>query len=78
MKNIIGSKVKEARNNQTPKITQADLAARLQLQGWQIDRSGVAKIEIGLRSVTDIEVKRLAEALDVSIAWLFGETHDYR
>lgn len=49
------------------------VAVRLQLGGWGISRSGVAKIEIGLRQVTDIEVVKLAGALNVSAAWLLGE-----
>jgi hypothetical protein len=32
----------------------------------------VAKIELGLRQVTDIEVTLLADALGVDVAWLFG------
>jgi hypothetical protein len=33
----------------------------------------VGKIEAGIRRVTDIEVKRISEALGVSIGWLFNE-----
>lgn len=73
MRNIVGTRVREARYLSEKKITQADLAVRLQLQGWEIDRVGVAKIEIGLRQVTDIEVKKLAKALNVSVAWLLGD-----
>ena len=73
MRNIIGERVQEARYKQPGKITQADLAAKLQLAGWNIDRSGVAKIENGFRQVTDIEIIKLAKALNVSAAWLLGE-----
>ncbi len=73
MKNIVGKRVKQARLRSKPRITQADLAARLQMMGWEIDRAGVAKIEIGLRQVTDVEVDKLAKALKVSITWLFGD-----
>ncbi len=73
MKNIIGERVKQARLNHQPRMTQAALATRLQLEGWDIPRSGIAKIELGLREVTDIEVARLAKVLGVSIGWLFGE-----
>ena len=54
-------------------MTQAQLAAKLQLDQWDIDRAGVAKIEIGIRQITDIELVKLAKALDVSAAWLLGE-----
>jgi transcriptional regulator with XRE-family HTH domain len=73
MRNIIGPRVKEARSLSEKKTTQADLAARLQLTGWEIDRVGIAKIETGLRQVTDIEVRKLAKALNVSASWLLGD-----
>lgn len=73
MRNIVGARVKEARHRSDKKITQSDLAVRLQLVGWAIDRVGVAKIEGGLRQVTDIEVKKLAKVLNVSTSWLLGD-----
>jgi len=74
MRNIVGKQVKMARHRFTPRMTQAALAVRLQLDDWDIDRSGVAKIELGLRQVTDIEVVKLAQALNVTASWLLGET----
>jgi transcriptional regulator with XRE-family HTH domain len=74
VRNIIGKQVKMARHRFKPRMTQAALAVRLQLDDWDIDRSGVAKIELGLRQVTDIEVMKLAKALNVSASWLLGET----
>lgn len=73
MRNLVGERVKRARNRVRPRITQADLAAKLQLDHWDIDRAGVGKIEIGIRQVTDIEVVKLARALNVSASWLLGE-----
>lgn len=73
MRNIVGVRVKQARSLNEKKITQADLAAKLQLVGWEIDRVGIAKIEGGFRQVTDIEVKNLAKALNVSVSWLLGD-----
>ena len=72
--NIVGKRVKLARLQCSPRMTQQALAVRLQLDGWDISRSGVAKIELGLRRVTDKEVVRLAKALSVPVAWLFEET----
>ena len=73
MRNIVGPQVREARLAHNPKLTQEDLAARLQVLEMNIDRAGVAKIEIGLRKVCDMEVVKLAEALGVTAAWLLGE-----
>lgn len=71
--NIVGPQVKAARMKNDPPMTQEQLAIRLQLLNWPIDRFGVSKIERGERQVTDKEVLLLAEALSVSMAYLFEE-----
>lgn len=77
-RNIIGPRIKLARKKKTPPISQADLAARLQVQGLEFDRVTITKIEIGYRQVTDIEVRAIAKALDVPINWLYGEDEAQR
>ena len=72
-RNIIGDKARLARERAKPPITQADLAARLQIKGLRIDRATISKIETGYREVTDVEAAAISEALGVSISWLFGE-----
>ena len=72
-RNIIGNRVRLARKNAKPPITQADLAARLQIKGLRVDRATISKIETGYREVSDIEAAAISEALGVSISWLFGE-----
>jgi len=72
--NIVGPRVRQARRNAN--LTQADLAARLQLRGLRIDRAGVAKIEGGMRQVSDIELKAIADALGVRAAWLLDDQGD--
>ena len=69
-RNIVGSRVRQARRTAKPRITQRDLMARLQVLGMVIDQSGLSKIENGQRPVSDIEVIALAKALKVSVAWL--------
>ena len=69
-KNIIGTRIRKARNEATPPITQEDLVARLQLLGMKIDQGMISRIEQGDRLVTDIEVKGIAKALKVSVEWL--------
>ena len=73
-RNIVSTRVRQARKAARPLITQTDLVARLQLLGILIDQSGVSKIESGQRPVSDIEVVALAKALRVSVAWLLEET----
>jgi len=75
-RNIIGNKVKLARKRAKPPITQTDLAARLQVQGLRIDRVTISKIETGYREVTDIETAAIAEALGVSVSWLFSKSEN--
>ena len=65
--NVVGPKVKEARLANQPPITQEQLATRLQVLGWDIDRFGVSKIERGQRQVIDKEILLLAEALGVTV-----------
>jgi len=71
-KNIVGERVKEARHKHKPPLTQDELSGRLSAVGVAIDRAGISKIEVGLRSVLDFEVKGLAKALGVSATWLLG------
>jgi transcriptional regulator with XRE-family HTH domain len=73
-RNIIGSRIKLAREITKPRITQVDLAARLQTLGLQIDQAAVSRIESGNHEVTDIEISIIAKALGVTVGWLFGET----
>jgi HTH-type transcriptional regulator, cell division transcriptional repressor len=73
MMNIVGKRVQEARRKFTPPLSQEELAARLELNGWKISRGTLAKIESGVRQVTDIEVMALSQALKVSADWLFDK-----
>ena len=70
-KNIIGPRVKEARKGAG--VTQADLAAQLQVMGITVDRSAIAKIETGRRPISDIEAAAISKILKVKIDWLFAE-----
>lgn len=58
-KNLCGNRVKEARARLN--ITQADLAARLQVAGVTMERDSVSRIEIGTRFVTDYELSVLSD-----------------
>lgn len=69
-KNICGERVHEARCKL--RMTQSDLAAKLQVAGISIERDSISRIEIGTRFVTDYEIRELAKILKVSVAWLLG------
>ena len=47
------------------KLTQEQLAARMQLLGCDITRSAIAKIEVGQRMLCPDEIKALRSALAV-------------
>ena len=55
-------------------LTQAEFAARLQLAGWDISRETLAKVESQFRCVTDRELVRFAEALEVDPSELLKPT----
>jgi len=61
--NMIGPMLRSLREAEG--LTQAELAARLQLSGWDISRETLAKVESQVRCVTDRELVRFAEALEV-------------
>ena len=69
-KNICGQRVKEARK--TLKLSQEELAARLQVEGVNIERDSVSRIEIGTRFVADYELLILCKILNVTPAYLVG------
>lgn len=60
-KNVVGRCVSRARNRRN--LTQEGLAVRCQLIGWPISRETLAKIELGFRRVTDVELLLLSLAL---------------
>ncbi len=77
-RNIIGERVRLARERAKPLITQADLAARLQIEGRQLERATISKIETGYREVTDVETVAIAKALGVTVSWLLGESEEIK
>ena len=70
-KNLCGNRVREARQKQ--RLSQSDLAARLQIEGIILERDSVSRIEAGTRFVADYELKVLAKALNVDILWLLED-----
>ncbi len=67
-KNVCGDRIHEARCRH--RMTQSDLAAKLQLAGIIMERDSISRIENGTRFVADYELRELAKILKVSVAWL--------
>lgn len=70
-KNICGERVRQARQKQ--RMSQGDLAAKLQLAGAILERDSISRIESGTRFVADYELKILSQVLKVDILWLISD-----
>lgn len=71
-KNIAGHRIKEARRRL--RLSQQDLAAKMQVEGVIIERDSISRIEIGTRFIPDYEIPLFAKLLHVSADWLLGLT----
>lgn len=71
-RNLCGARVAAIRKARIPKLSQRGLADLLQLQGVDVDKNAVQRIESGQRFVTDIELRALSEVLGVSSEELLG------
>jgi len=60
-RNIVGPVVRKLRMKKG--LTQAALAAKLNILGWDLSRDTLAKIEAQIRWVADFEILDLAAAL---------------
>ena len=65
---MISSRLIELRKQQN--LSQRDLAHKLQLAGYDMDKNVITRIETNKRYVTDIELRALSEVLGVSYAFL--------
>lgn len=65
--NISGKNIKRLRLEQVPHLSQRALADKLQIQGIDLDKNAVQRIESGQRFVTDIELLAFSKVLNVSL-----------
>ena len=72
-RNVIGKRVKQARLQRQPAVSQEDLAGRLASRGVVVDQTAISRIESQKRYVMDYEAVAIAKALKVTVGWLFGE-----
>ncbi|MCC8082551.1 MAG: helix-turn-helix domain-containing protein [Clostridiales bacterium] len=71
--NICGAKIKKLRQDLPQKTSQRKLADMLTLQGLDLDKNAIQRIESGERYVTDIELKMIARIFQVSCDELLDE-----
>ncbi|MDE6662301.1 MAG: helix-turn-helix domain-containing protein [Lachnospiraceae bacterium] len=69
-KNICGDRIREARVIQ--RMSQSDLAAKMQIEGITIERDSISRIEIGTRFIADYELKVFSKVLKVDVLWLLS------
>lgn len=65
LNNICGKNISFIRKGM--KISQRELADKLQLSGLDIDKNAIQRIECGKRFVTDIELVKIAKVLKTTI-----------
>lgn len=69
--NLIGPRIRKLRNGRG--WTQDVLAQKLQLAGWDVSRTSIAKLESRLRWVSDCELLFLAKIFTVELHALFPD-----
>lgn len=67
-KNLVSKHLIELRRKSN--YSQRDLAYRLQLAGYDMDKNVITRIETNKRYVTDLELKALSEVFHVSYDYL--------
>ena len=70
LNNIAGRKIRELRLNYPEKLSQKQLADKMQLIGLDLDKNAIQRIESGHRFITDIELKKFATFFAVSTDYL--------
>ncbi len=71
--NICGHNVRKIREER--KISQDQLAAKLQTEGLSVNQNSISRIETGKRIVADFELQALAKVLNVSIDSLLSKEY---
>lgn len=75
-KNISGDRIHQLRTSR--RLSQAELAARMQVNGVVIEREAISKIETGDRFVTDYELMTFAKVFGVTMDLLIEQEKDER
>lgn len=71
VQNVVGEKIKKFREER--KLSQKELSEKLETQAIYICRGSISRIESHERTVTDFELRAMAQILRVSIEELYEE-----
>lgn len=69
-KNVSGKKIRQMRVKR--RMSQSDLAARIQVEGVMMERDSISRIESGTRFVADYELFVFAKVFGVEVESLLG------
>lgn len=72
--NLCGPKLHFLRKQMIPKVSQRAFADKLQLEGLDLDKNAIQRIECGKRFVTDIELKAFAQILNTTTDELLDDS----
>lgn len=73
--NTTGKRIAQLRQERN--LSQNELAALLQLRGWNVHKNGISKIELGGRTTSEIELALLADALQVPLTDLIQDVMEH-
>lgn len=73
-KNLVSQRLIDLRKSHN--LSQRDLAYKLQLAGYDIDKNVITRIENNQRYVSDIEIKAFSEIFTVSCDFLISGKED--
>ena len=73
-KNICGERIREARV--IKRISQSELASKMQIEGIILERDSISRIETGTRFVADYELMIFAKVLKVTVEWLLSKREE--
>lgn len=76
IRNVVGPQLRKIRNER--RMTQDDLAAKLQRAGWDVSRSSLGKIEAQLRWVADCELFLISHVLDMPMIAFFPSVNEVK
>ena len=73
LNNICGKNIRRIRKGLPENTSQKRLADLLQVEGIDVDKNAIQRIECGKRFVTDIELQKIAKVLHVKYEDLLDE-----
>lgn len=75
-KNISGERIRRLRK--ANKLSQNQLAIKMQIEGVIMEQDVISRIESGQRILVDYELFALAQIFKVSADWLIGLTNEQK